>query len=225
VLLALITSPKIAAQDAQLFNNNWYLEYIVIDGNTEVPPDVMSEPEIGRVSFFPNGFGFLYCDAVESNITYNSTQPTFELIGEPIILIGFCADPSNLTFAGLYYTIFYELISPKNIFTYEFESNGEILRLTITNSEGDSAVYNNQLLSSEDFDTSTVSLYPNPTDGPLRINSPFPVDQVKLYNLQGLLVMEQKDSRQLDISGLTAGLYLVELVAGGQRVVRKVVLK
>lgn len=70
-----------------------------------------------------------------------------------------------------------------------------------------------------------LSLYPNPTDGKLFVESPEAVDKIEVYN-QGSLVktIAPFEGRHIDLTSLPAGVYYIRLYSGEGVVVRKISL-
>jgi len=68
-----------------------------------------------------------------------------------------------------------------------------------------------------------VGFYPNPVTDMLFIESGEPVT-VSLYNLNGKKLISRKDTRNLDVSSLAPGVYLLEMISGEQ-VIREKILK
>lgn len=71
-----------------------------------------------------------------------------------------------------------------------------------------------------------LRLYPNPTtDGPLNISGDLPAfDAVRLFDQYGRLLRSFLGNvRQLDLSGLPASNYLLQVEIGGERVTRRVI--
>ena len=64
-------------------------------------------------------------------------------------------------------------------------------------------------------ETISVKLYPNPTSDYVIIESNMTIHDIEIYNLSGQLVQQVKQNKseriQLDVSNLTAGLYLVKI--------------
>jgi hypothetical protein len=63
------------------------------------------------------------------------------------------------------------------------------------------------------------SYYPNPTNGILNLKSLDNIEQVSLYNLLGQLVIDNRvnaTTSQVDISGLSAGTYLMKVTVNGE---------
>lgn len=86
-------------------------------------------------------------------------------------------------------------------------------------------VANIDIVSLNEVSMSDVSIYPNPTTGILNVNIDKDFDAV-VYNYQGQVMMKMNDnSRQLDLSNLTAGIYFVEIRTNNNAFVKKVILK
>ena len=64
------------------------------------------------------------------------------------------------------------------------------------------------------------TLYPNPTQNILSIESQHQIETVKIYNLQGQLIKEESSS-SIDVSNLTTGLYFVQVTVDGKRITKK----
>ena len=77
-------------------------------------------------------------------------------------------------------------------------------------------------LSTQEFELDTISVYPNPAQNELHIQSDLPVDSIQMFNLLGQQVLESK-ATTLDISNLTEGLYLVKVISNGRESTYKIV--
>lgn len=79
-----------------------------------------------------------------------------------------------------------------------------------------------------------LSIYPNPATDQLQIGTTLPDHdvQIRLMNDLGITVTEISEqhiwngiyNRQMDISGLPPGMYLLEIISGNERVTRKVMI-
>jgi len=69
----------------------------------------------------------------------------------------------------------------------------------------------------------TFTIYPNPFNNVLNVSSNNNVDKLRVYNTLGQLVRENKNSNSINVSGLTRGIYLLEVISGSSREVRKVI--
>lgn len=101
----------------------------------------------------------------------------------------------------------------------------------------DSKVYIDELLIPSNTPITNVALmgdkmsdctiYPNPTNGYIRVNSPSSIDLVQILNLEGKVVYEKQNvqgNQQLDISKLSKGMYAVKLVSGKEQVTQKLIV-
>jgi len=70
--------------------------------------------------------------------------------------------------------------------------------------------------------TNSFTIYPNPVQNVLFIETQQPIETVKIYNLQGQLITEGSTSR-IDVSQLSAGLYFVQVAVAGKREIKKFV--
>ncbi|NOQ74748.1 MAG: T9SS type A sorting domain-containing protein [Crocinitomix sp.] len=69
-----------------------------------------------------------------------------------------------------------------------------------------------------------ISLYPNPTNGLLNIQSSVPVDIV-VYNVVGEIILSAKNATQIDLGNQPRGIYMVQLTSDKGTVTRKVTLQ
>ena len=87
-----------------------------------------------------------------------------------------------------------------------------------------SLIFNPTTLSNIDFTESSIKIYPNPTNGRLNINlsSESTLENIKIYNLLGEMVMESK-KQNLNINKLAAGVYLLEIKTTEGLLTKKVI--
>ncbi|MEH6764214.1 MAG: T9SS type A sorting domain-containing protein [Aequorivita antarctica] len=77
-----------------------------------------------------------------------------------------------------------------------------------------------ELVGIEDLSSVDFKLFPNPTENILNIQSNNPIENVKIYSLQGILVNEYA-SNSIDVSQLSSGMYFVEVMADGKSATQK----
>lgn len=56
------------------------------------------------------------------------------------------------------------------------------------------------------------NVYPNPTNGLLNIDYNKNIDKLTVYDLSGKMMLQNKNTKQIDVSNLTPGTYLIEVV-------------
>ena len=77
-------------------------------------------------------------------------------------------------------------------------------------------------LSTEDIiQNNELMLYPNPAANLLTIKSSSLIDNVVLLNALGEIIPIQKTNDQLDVSHLSKGLYILEIVSGSKKIYKK----
>jgi len=222
--LSCITLPSLA-QDPELFDNPWYLEKVVIDGEDIIPPYLVIEPRIGRISFDVDAVSLEFCDILVCDVTYDSIEDIFTL-GSWVALPGSCDQPENFNFAPIYNSIFYDGVIPKNPFSYDIVSEGGgVLMLTITNGEDNQAIYGNVLLSTPEVNFNEIILYPNPTNSIIFIeSSQYAIDKVEILNLLGQNVGAISGNVQsIDISNLASGLYLLKIYSDNLTAIKRII--
>ena len=69
-------------------------------------------------------------------------------------------------------------------------------------------------------DNLSFKIFPNPANNILTIQSKMPVENVKIYTAQGVLVNEVF-TNNIDLSGLSAGIYFVEVTVDGKSATKK----
>ena len=68
--------------------------------------------------------------------------------------------------------------------------------------------------------------FPNPVSDNIFINSNVSIDKVEIYNLIGNLVLKQEvDTKQIDVTNLQSGIYLISFFSGEEKIVRKIIIK
>ena len=72
--------------------------------------------------------------------------------------------------------------------------------------------------------SNSISVYPNPTTGKLLINSKYTFRQIRIYNINGLLLLSS-ELKQVDLNSLKSGIYLLEIelddIVINKRIVKK----
>ncbi len=74
------------------------------------------------------------------------------------------------------------------------------------------------VLQTNTFNNASFELYPNPTNGELKLSQNLTIKRVEIYNTLGMLV-----SKELNLSGKAAGVYFVKITAGEGSFIRKVI--
>ena len=77
------------------------------------------------------------------------------------------------------------------------------------------------------FNAANLKLYPNPvSNGVLSIEtSSSAASEVELFNMLGQMVLATKASKHINVSSLTAGIYLVRVKEGTTSKTKKIIIK
>lgn len=68
--------------------------------------------------------------------------------------------------------------------------------------------------------------FSNPIDDVIEINSTITIDKVEIYNLLGtIVVMQESNTKRIDVSHLQSGVYLISLYSGEEKIVKKIIIK
>lgn len=75
-----------------------------------------------------------------------------------------------------------------------------------------------------DFDHQKIKIYPNPTNGVIHIENTNLVN-IKVYTISGKLIREIEPQPQIDLSDITKGVYLIQLITDTKPVVYKIIIE
>lgn len=88
----------------------------------------------------------------------------------------------------------------------------KIYDVTLTAAQVAELFNNNALSVNEVIKTkNTVAVYPNPTNGIVKIDSELPIEKVLVFQMNGQLVLESKQSK-FDLSALPSNVYVLKIV-------------
>ncbi|MCB0466309.1 MAG: T9SS type A sorting domain-containing protein, partial [Aequorivita sp.] len=106
--------------------------------------------------------------------------------------LGSCNIQENTDFELLYFSFYYS--NQPNPFVYLIETDNDgNKRLTITSASGDHAIYDDHLLSNQDFYSLQFSIHPNPAKNELFLTSKSTTENltIKILNIEGKLLSNQ----------------------------------
>ena len=103
--------------------------------------------------------------------------------------------------------------APFGPLTYNFSTSGDIIYLHITNTIGEVATFYANNLSQDQFLKDAITIYPNPVSKVLNIkHAGIAIENMKIYDLNRRLIKEEKlDQRQIDLSQLQKGIYILSI--------------
>lgn len=160
ILIFLLCASVCSAQDQRLFENDWFLQKLTINGSDFEAPSNAEIPFI-QLNIFQDDFQTSICEGlmgVELTISNSNINVAYYavLIDEP------CDLEENNTFQSLYYQDFFKIELQDKNFAYVLENDGNFLSLVLTNEDGSKAFYGNEPLAIQAYEKPQFSIYPNP---------------------------------------------------------------
>ena len=206
------------AQDPKLFENEWFLHNITIGGTDYFPPGMNGEAAIINLSIEMDLIGTTVCDTRGAEITdFDDINNSFS-VGSFSSLAIDCLFIENQIFQDLYFNDFYKWEEPSNTYHYIIEEGlNSTKSLTLTNEDGNQAIYGDEILSSEDFQNSQFAIYPNPTKEKLFLSTTNAAGNVnvKIFSTEGKLLSVLnvifENQTPIDVSNLTSGIYFLHI--------------
>lgn len=83
--------------------------------------------------------------------------------------------------------------------------------------------------STQNFTLLEASIFPNPAESSIEIQAKDPIDKVNIYSSSGVFIESNSFSHinnaEIDISDLSSGVYIVEIVGKGNKIIRQQIIK
>lgn len=200
---------------------------------TALIPSTVSQDASGAT----NGAGFAGCDGGDMNdgvwYTFTGTGETIDIMVNPFgwdpelgIYSGDCDNLECIASIDDGASGTRELYSLESQAGVVYYVNIGYYSSSTDEAEGPFTLSFTQPLSVPGFDASNFKAYPNPVKNVLNLDYIDDITSVTVFNLLGQQMLSREinaSKGQLDMSGLTAGSYLVKVVAGSQMKTIKVI--
>lgn len=86
-------------------------------------------------------------------------------------------------------------------------------------------IYQENPLSTKDLSSDTIKVWPNPTRNKINIQTKTNIARVELYDVLGKLIFsESKNVKNIDVSSVRKGMYLLSIYSGENKAVKKVII-
>lgn len=206
--------------DPQLFQT-WYLTSILPTDMTDLTVISQIEPPITPTLSIMDNFSFTgqgACNTFEGNFTSGEFFYSWETT-ELSMPSNDCGIEAHNSFESSYY---YLLLSAAQYYIFSVPDG---LILTMSNPLMGYAEFQNFQLSSKKFDLPEVAIYPNPTSSifSLKVNG-LSVSKIDVVNSIGQHVRAVTNNFQtVDISHLTAGIYILEIETEKGTIIKKII--
>lgn len=222
------------AQDPALTANDWFLQDLVINGNSNLPSTIAYITSDVELKFMDSGVDYVFDTAVcagSEDITGTLSYPnsTFSAMTLQFAAVttGLCCDTNpngpmttdqdcvDLINYSSTYANFWISDNPPVDFDYDIVSIANSLSLRITKANGDFALYGNTPLSLEDTKiVLDISMSINPVYNELillgtDINE---ITELNIYSISGApLLMKTFYDNAVDVTSLSSGVYFLKL--------------
>lgn len=84
---------------------------------------------------------------------------------------------------------------------------------------------NTSVMDVQDFEESTIVIYPNPAKSIIHIEAEGFIEKIKIYDVQGRLLLSQPFQSSIAIDGYLAGLYFVKLETAHKTIIEKLIVE
>lgn len=230
-MFVMLISFQAYAQHEELFDRTWYLDKLVMDGDTIYNPTRGDlEYDLASTIYFNSenegdiDFGGCPGEYHFIDMEFDKTDNFFATSGIGGFPFQFCSDFEHLfeglrAFTDLYFYDFfygYGIDGEISIYYTIFNENNSIQILVLTNPDDFEAHYSSAHLSTSDFNELIFTIYPNPAQDWLYIhleelsNNTY----LEVYDIHGKLLenfMLSKLETQLDVSEYVSGLYFIKM--------------
>jgi len=211
------------AQPEVLSSIQWKLTYLVVGGETYIP---VSNSEVVEIplsfsvgDFVPTSMSTSVCNTGFGFTEFSGTEPTFSMneFGRTLIM---CNLPENESMEGQYFSFFSEHLP--GIFTYDITYLLDFTTtpvLTITNPDGDVAVYRGGNLAVKAFNSDKFTISPNPATDQIVVdfgNKNTANATIEIYDTSGKRIRTENLSARnsVNLQDLAKGVYFLKLKNG-----------
>lgn len=193
------------------------LKNLIINGEDNLPPNNSEVSNISLDIAIDQLSTQVCAPLITTEIEFSQVKDTFtvnQFVQFPVD----CSNNDNQIFQNLYFITFFEAQTSPRVFEYEVEVvTNDTKRLTLTNEEGNLAIFGDQPLSTEDFSKNNFAVFPNPAKENLVINSKNTIENLnlKIFSTEGRLIRTQNldfyKHASIDVSNLSNGIYFLNI--------------
>jgi hypothetical protein len=221
-LLFLFISCSLFGQNAELFNNDWYISQIVMNGQSVSTPFMdIALSKSNFITFTSPGSGYVFnskhFNSCQVEIAFPVNASTFTKVSSGCTLIMYGG--GNSMAVNSYdqkHTDFYIYPSPGAVFEYEIITNSSGKTLIVTDALNNNKIYysNAFLGTKENLLKKTFKLYPNPSTDFVIIENVEKNLKLKINDLSGKILFETLTSdktQKIDVSSFATGQYILSI--------------
>ncbi|WP_435579357.1 T9SS type A sorting domain-containing protein [Gilvibacter sp.] len=236
LILGLLLCSQSFAQDPDpgdfVFERDWFSWHVILDGDYFQRPSPNDEQEYITMDIAfgdPAVFTSQACGSVSLNMEF--VEYSFEFGTALITDVVIEPDPCDLDVNNTYTAAYFEFLAGLEgqivewMITISTPSGAALgpLGFQIEDNDGNYAFWADIPLSVSDFQFEDTKLYPNPALDILQWSQKdTQTVNARVYTVDGrLLLSETVSSQQIDVSDLSAGIYLLELSSSDGKTVKR----
>ena len=211
------------AQDSRLFENQWYLTNLIVNGNNNIPPfnymGILFNQQNSGIDISDGCNSFFGSSNFPVN---NTTDFSFTAYGQTFLE---CMD--RIAFEQLYFGFFLENSTLTNNFTYSISESENVKTLIINSMLNNQAIYSTQMLSIIQYQKLDFRLTPNPVVDHINIKfdkQTIENTKIEIYNSLGKLckTLDTNGNQEtINIENLLSGIYLVTVKNERETITKK----
>ena len=197
----------------QLADISTNVDVIVWHGSTDAPYIDVAETQIGAGTVIDNISygtyqGYLGLPPQDYDLTIQDSSGTTNLISYDGNLTSFIGQAITILASGF--------LTPSN------NNNGPDFGLWVATAAGGNLIPLSVILGIDEFnDKSEITLFPNPSQEEIKLNSEFLNGKYVIYTMNGQIVnsgqIENSLSQNINISGLSKGIYQIQITVGSKQ--------
>ncbi len=233
IILFVGFSENIQAQEVEnpqeeLINNEWYLTKLVIEEEEFffIPNQNLQNINL----FFQVDDQFLITEFSEINVASYEFEDNENFYTWDWGSMASMSQSSNNNFAinenisdQMYLNVFWKNNEDNSpyYYTYTITQAENDKKLIITNENNDKAYYQSTPLSVENQEKYNLVFYPNPAQEEIYIENLTEAAEIEIYTISGKKLLQQQvnsSTESINISNLSAGVYLYSFVQNGKKI-------
>ena len=208
--------------NADLFQT-WYLYYIGSSDTQEYFPVSAVTPSISPNLTFTEAldiYGYGACNSFTGTFSTSGISMQFDNFASTLLI---CGSNEQMNYEGG----FFSLMQSSNAVQYYISGEGNNMVLAISTPISTHYVFRNAPLNAPNFDFKQVQVYPNPVEANIFIISQNNlIDKIEIYNSLGQNVKTINNGFDvINISNISAGIYLMKFYSEDNVFTRKIVKK
>ncbi len=203
------------AQPSEIFEKDWYLRYVNIEGQNYYPPTNFEFP-YARLNFEEQNLLFttIYCNELFGEVAFDDNW-NFSFVNGLLGTLILCEPPEIATFESIYFGFYMNDVDENFGYSIGIVDPNDFYFLEVSSASGDYAIYEDYILSSYENSFTNISIYPNPVKDKFYISSTTEYDfLIAIYDIKGNLILAENNKttgESINVQNLESGIYFVSM--------------